>query len=58
MNNEIIAIKLKIDITRNKLYKLTSRNNLTDSCVVECSQVLDKLLNQYDKGLSQLRIKN
>ncbi|MBU3194537.1 aspartyl-phosphate phosphatase Spo0E family protein [Clostridium algidicarnis] len=41
----------KIESLKNDLYKLLSTKKPTDSCVVECSETLDKLIVKYYKYL-------
>lgn len=50
MNKNELTLEHKIENLRDTLNKMTCVRNLTDSIVVEYSQKLDMLLNQYNKS--------
>lgn len=57
MEVKIESLRRRIEFARELLYIMISDRELTDDSVVNCSQLLDNLLWEYEECMQYIRMK-
>lgn len=57
MDVKIESLRRRIEYLRELLYIMISNKELTDESVVNCSQLLDNLLWEYEECTQYIRMK-